>query len=162
MLRWLCLGLLAAAAALAVPALGAAAEGQPGAEEPRQSAAADAALQVMQAFLAAFNARDEKAWADTLVYPHVRIASGGVVVYPSREAFVADHDLERFAAQTGWHHSTWDDLRVVQESPTKVHVAVIFSRYRADGSRLASYHSLYVIEQVDGRWGVRARSSFAP
>jgi hypothetical protein len=43
-----------------------------------------------------------------------------------------------------------------------VHVATRFSRHRADGSVYESFQSLYVIEKVDGRWGVRARSSFAP
>ncbi|HEX7037668.1 MAG TPA: hypothetical protein VF210_18000 [Pseudomonadales bacterium] len=121
-----------------------------------------AARQVMTDFLAAFNARDEAAWADTLLFPHVRLASGTVRVYPDRQAFLAEMDLTRFAEQTGWDHSTWDDMRVIQASPDKVHIAVTFSRFDAEGSRIGSYDSLYVIERAGGRWGVRARSSFAP
>ena len=30
------------------------------------------------------------------------------------------------------------------------------------GAEMASYDSFYVVERIDGRWGVRARSSFAP
>jgi hypothetical protein len=71
-------------------------------------------------------------------------------------------DLSRFAGQTGWDHSSWDDLEVIQTSADKVHVAVTFTRYDANGAKMASYQSLYVIERVGGRWGVRARSSFAP
>ena len=37
-----------------------------------------------------------------------------------------------------------------------------FSRFDAEDELIASYDSLYIIEPVDGRWGVRARSSFAP
>lgn len=122
----------------------------------------DAALAVMHAFLDAFNARDTAAWADTLHFPHVRLAGGEVHVYPDREAFLAAMDMNAFAAAFGWDHSTWDDMRIVQSSPDKVHVAVLFSRFDAAGNKLASYHSLYVIEQIGGRWGVRARSSFAP
>jgi hypothetical protein len=134
------------------------------AEHPDSNAEAAeaAAIAVMHAFLAAFNDRDAEAWADTLLFPHVRLASGDVLVYPDRAAFVAAMDLQAFAAATGWDRSTWDDMRVVQASPDKVHIAVTFTRFDADGARLASYHSLYVIEQRDGRWGVRARSSFAP
>jgi hypothetical protein len=133
----------------------------PAAEAP-EDAATRAALEVMDAFLAAFNARNVPAWADTLVYPHVRIASGKVAVFPDREAFIAAHDMTAFAAETGWARSTWDDLEVVQASPDKVHIAVTFTRYDTADRVISAYQSLYVVERVDRRWGVRARSSFAP
>lgn len=129
-----------------------------------------AALGVMDAFMAAFNRRDVSAWADTLVYPHVRLASGTVAVYPDREAFIAAHDLNAFAASSGWSRSAWDDLRVVQSGPDKVHLAVRFTRYDAQDKVLSSYDSLYVVERIGpqsddsghSRWGIRARSSYAP
>ncbi len=71
------------------------------------AAAREAATGVMADFLAAFNARDEAAWADTLVYPHVRIASSEVVIYETRSDFVDAMDLASFAAETGWRYSTW-------------------------------------------------------
>lgn len=119
------------------------------------------ALKVMDAFMAAFNQRDPAAWADTLVYPHVRFASGQVAVYPDREAFIAGNRLQALVAQ-GWDHSAWDSMQIVQSSPDKVHITVNFSRYRKDGTKMATFPSLYIVERVDGRWGVRARSSFAP
>lgn len=125
-------------------------------------AARVAASGVMDAFLEAFNARDESAWADTLHFPHVRIASGGVTVFEDRAAFLDSRDLNAFAEQTGWDYSTWDDMQIVQASPTKVHIAVTFTRYDAQGAPMATYDSFYVVEKLDGRWGVRARSSFAP
>lgn len=125
-------------------------------------APAEKAKAVMTAFLAAFNERDVAAWADTLLFPHVRLASQTVTVYPDRAAFLAAMNLDKFASNTGWSYSTWDDMAVVQESADKVHITVIFSRFNSDDELLASFQSLYVIEQVDGRWGVRARSSFAP
>jgi hypothetical protein len=124
--------------------------------------AADAALAAMDRFLAAFNARDVGAWADTLLYPHVRFAGGKVTVYPDRDAFIAGNRLDALAAGEGWDHSTWDARQIVQESADKVHIATTFSRYRADGTRYATYQSLYIVEEVDGEWGIRARSSFAP
>mgnify|MGYP001820725507 CR=1 FL=1 len=120
------------------------------------------AIAVMEAFLETFNARDEAAWADTLVFPHLRMASGTVVVYQNREEFLAAMDLDAFAANTGWRRSTWDDMAVIQSSAQKVHIRVRFSRFDANDELIASYDSLYIIEPVDGRWGVRARSSFAP
>jgi hypothetical protein len=39
--------------------------------------------------------------------------------------------------------------------PTKVHRLVVFSRFRADGQRYASYSTLWIVTQVDGQWGVQ-------
>ena len=129
----------------------------------RADDAADAAARgVMDAFMKAFNAKDSAAWADTLLYPHVRFAGGKVVTFPDRAAFIAANHIEALIAGEGWDHSKWDALQIVQSSPTKVHIAVEFSRYHKDGTRYASYPSLYIVEQVDGKWGIRARSSFAP
>jgi hypothetical protein len=125
-------------------------------------APAEEARAVMERFLAAFNARDAGAWADTLQFPHVRLASGAVTTYETREAFLAAIDLDAFASGENWGHSTWDRMEVVQQGEDKVHIAVVFTRHRPDGAAYASFESLYVIERVDGRWGVRARSSFAP
>ena len=125
-------------------------------------AANASALKVMDAFMAAFNARDAGAWADTLLYPHVRFAGGKVTVFPDRAAFVAANHIDALIAGEGWDHSSWDELSVAQSSATKVHIVVTFTRYHADGRKYASYPSLYIVERVDGRWGVRARSSFAP
>ncbi len=129
----------------------------------RADAVANAsALKVMDAFMAAFNARDAGAWADTLSYPHVRFASGKVTIFPDRAAFIAGNRIEALIAGEGWDHSGWDSLEVVQSSADKVHIAVAFTRYHADGKKYATYPSLYIVERSEGRWGVRARSSFAP
>ncbi len=125
-------------------------------------AANAAALKVMDAFMAAFNARDVEAWAGTFLYPHVRFASGKVTVFPDRAAFIAANGISALIAGEGWHHSGWDSLEVVQSSADKVHIAVSFTRYRADGEKYASYPSLYIVERGESGWGVRARSSFAP
>jgi len=121
-----------------------------------------AAINVMDAFLLAFNNRDEQAWADSLLFPHVRLASQSVSVYPDAASFVAAMDLDAFARNSGWSYSTWDDMAVIQSSADKVHIKVTFSRFNSSDELLASFASLYIIEQVDGHWGVRARSSFAP
>ena len=120
------------------------------------------ARQAMDDFLTAFNARDEAAWADSLHFPHVRLASQGVVVYQNRDAFIEAMDLDAFAQNLGWSHSGWDEVRVVQAGGDKVHFVVRFSRYNEAGEVFQTFDSLYIVERIDGRWGVRARSSFAP
>ncbi len=120
-------------------------------------AANSSALKVMDAFMAAFNARDTEAWAGTLLYPHVRFASGKVTIFPDRAAFIAANGINALIAGEGWHHSGWDSLEVVQSSADKVHIAVSFTRYRADGEKYASYPSLYIVERGDEPLG-RART----
>ena len=129
---------------------------------PADEAGRRAAIEVMNEFLAAFNARDEAALADTLLFPHVRLASGTVAMYPDKASFLEARDIDAFAEATGWRRSTWDDMTLIQESSEKVHIRVTFSRFDASDSLIATYDSLYIVEKVDGRWGVRARSSFAP
>jgi hypothetical protein len=121
-----------------------------------------AALRTLDAFMAAFNARDVEAWIGTLNFPHVRIASGQVAVFPDAAAFRNNFEFARFAEQTGWSRSEWTERHVVHAGPDKVHVAVVFTRFREDGSVLARYESLYVVTQQNGHWGVQARSSYAP
>jgi hypothetical protein len=71
-------------------------------------------------------------------------------------------DFDRFAEQTGWHHSVWDKREVIQSGKDKMHVAVQISRFNADGEKFGTYESFYVLTKQDGHWGTQARSSFAP
>ena len=126
------------------------------------NAAERAALAVMERFLATFNASDVTGLADTLAYPHVRFASGGVRIFENRAAFIEATDMAAFASNFGWKYSTWDDLEIIQSGSDKVHIRVRFSRFDAEDQLIASYDSLYVVVNQAGRWGIRARSSFAP
>ena len=139
-------------AALAVPGLSVA---EPN-ESPQQ------AMRVLDEFMRAFNARDEKAWTATLHFPHVRIASGATRLDATPEAMLSGFDFERFAKRFEWHHSAWLSREVVQFDADKVHVIVRFARYREDQSLIAEFDSLYIVSRREGRWAVAGRSSFAP
>jgi hypothetical protein len=121
--------------------------------------AADAAYQVTDDFMTTFNSKDASAWGSVFHFPHTRIASGQTAILRSPE------DLENsFArlAESGWDRSAWAKRRIVQCGPDKVHMTTTFVRYRADGSEMSRFDSLYIIERRNGRWGLSARSSFAP
>lgn len=120
------------------------------------------ALNALDEFMDAFNARDPKAWAATLNYPHVRVASGSLRVWETEADFAEYMDFDAFATRFGWDHSAWDSREIVQSGKDKVHVVVRFSRYNADNEKIATYDSLYIVTLVDGHWGTQARSSFAP
>ncbi|XOV84123.1 MAG: hypothetical protein ACFHXK_03185 [bacterium] len=126
------------------------------------AAAIKSARLVMDDFMTHFNARDPARWADTLLFPHVRIASGGVIVTPGKAEFVANMDFAAFAETFNWSHSAWDSIDVIQAGPDKVHFKVQFSRFNTAGERYVTYDSLYIVQRDGDRWGIRARSSFAP
>ena len=42
-----------------------------------------------------------------------------------------------------------------------MHFDVRFTRYRADGSVLGVYRSLWVVSRIGGRWAAQLRSTFA-
>lgn len=121
-----------------------------------------AAMASLDEFMAAFNSRDMDAWAKTLNYPHVRIASGTVRVWETPEEYGGRDVFAMLTSQYGWDHSVWDKREVVQSGKDKVHFATTFSRYDKDGNKIATFDSLYIVTKQDGHWGTQARSSFAP
>ncbi len=117
-------------------------------------------MEVLDTFMATFNAMDHEGHTATYHFPHVRIAGGRVAVSPTAADYPRDY-FEKNLIPAGWHRSGWIERKIVQSSPDKVHVATTFRRYRKDGSTLADYQSLYIVSRIDGRWGVQGRSSFA-
>lgn len=57
--------------------------------------------------------------------------------------------------------AVWERRRIIHASADKIHVDTKFTRYRADGSRIGAFESLYILTKEDGRWGVKLRSSYA-
>jgi hypothetical protein len=137
---------------------GAQTAGTSGAGNPTREIEARAPI---DAFFAAFNARDNDALKKTLHYPHVRInEAGGVNVW--KDASEAGTNFEGLTRAEGWASSSLDSVSMRQNDAIKVHFDVVFSRYKADGTKYATYQSLWIVTKKDGRWGVQARSSFAP
>jgi len=118
-----------------------------------------AAVKVLDDFMAAFNARDLAAWDRTFNFPSVRLASNRLVILQA-----GDHKPEMFSqgALADWHHSAWERRDIIHAGPDKVHFDTRFSRFRADGSVIGGFDSIYVVTCEAGHWGVKARSSYAP
>ncbi|HVY90722.1 MAG TPA: hypothetical protein VG942_17785 [Hyphomonadaceae bacterium] len=117
------------------------------------------AYQVTDDFMRTFNSKDATAWGSTFLFPSVRLASNKLTVINSAKDLESSFD--RLGAQ-GWDHSAWSMRKVVQCGPTKAHMLTTFVRYRKDGTVISQFDSLYIVELRDGRWGLSARSSFAP
>ncbi len=123
---------------------------------------ADIAIAKVEEYMTAFNARDPMAWAATLNYPHLRIASAEVRVWETEEEFARQMDFDAFAERFGWDHSEWDEIEAIQVAENGANVALTFSRYNADDEVISTFNTLYLVTNENGRWGIRARSSFAP
>ena len=116
---------------------------------------------VMDGFMTAFNAEDAEALRTTWFhFPHVRLHSGQVTVMATPADF-RSAVWGRTGQAQGWARTAWDYVEPVDSGPDKVHFRVQFTRYRADGSAIGSYRSLYIVTKLDGRWGIQARSSWA-
>ena len=117
-----------------------------------------AAMAMLDRHLVALNAGDATGLADTLHFPHYRLAGTRMQVWQTPDTYLADF-LAR--AGEGWHHTKWDFRNVIAASPNKVHIDLQFTRYRADDSSLGSFRSIWVITLIGGRWAAQLRSSFA-
>ena len=118
-----------------------------------------AAMACLDAFMAAFNARDLLAWEKTFNFPSVRLASNKMVII---EPGYHKPGMFDQGPLSDWHHSAWDRREVIHAGADKVHIDTRFTRYRADGSVIGGVDSIYVVTCEDGHWGIKARSSFAP
>ena len=113
--------------------------------------------------MAALNAGDTDALLDLLHLPHIRISGGGVAIWRDREELEATYMRDFYArAGTDWHHTVLDSAQALHSSENKVHALIQFTRCDAKGGALSTYRSLWIMTQVNGRWGAQARSSFAP
>jgi hypothetical protein len=135
-----------------------AAMGEP---SPEVELAIDAAMAAADAYMEAFNARDQEAMADSCNFPHVRIASGNVVVWHDREQSIVPGMFDMLEQIEGWHHSRWDHRDVIHARPDKVHLDVCFTRFDLGDEPLGTYPSIWVMTLDRGHWGIQARSSFA-
>ena len=122
------------------------------------------AAKAIEAFFKTFNEHDHEGNLKTLHFPHIRINGAGnvsILQSPDR-ARSLDVALAYLTETEGWDHSTLDSVEIIDKSDVKVHFRIQFSRYKADGAKYAVHKSLWVVTKKEGRWGIQARSSFAP
>jgi hypothetical protein len=120
--------------------------------------AISAAIVVVDAHMAGLNDRDPEGLARSLHFPHYRLAGGKLKTWEKPDTYFDDF-LAR--AGDGWARSEWDKKEVIGASPDKIHLDMVFTRYRSDGSSMGSFRSIWVIAKLDGRWAAQLRTSFA-
>jgi hypothetical protein len=119
----------------------------------------EAAQDVLDAFMAAWNARDAAGVRASFNFPHVRFASGRVNILAPEQVTDA---MYAGAALSEWGRSAWQRREVIHAGPDKVQFDTRFARFRPDGSLISAFDSIYIVTLQDGGWGVQGRSSSAP
>ena len=89
-------------------------------------------------------------------FPHYRLVSGRMRVLEGPGERTVESVKRAIGEDWAWAHR-----KIIHLSDSKVHVDTRFTRYREDGSTIATYESLYILTKKDGRWGVKLRSSYA-
>lgn len=120
------------------------------------------AVETAISFMESFNNQDNNGCSNAVNFPHARVGKDGNLVVTENPPIQKDAFFEWFTKDYGWNRSCWDYRKVIQSDSNKVHLQVQFSRYRADGSRIGVFPSLWVVTNQDGHWGIKMRSSFAP
>ena len=115
-----------------------------------------AAVEAVNAFMQAWNGHDAARLADTLHYPHVRVADGMVEVWATPSAYLAGPEPGR---QRTWFSTRLDAIKVVQATANGVNVIISFSKMSRDGSVLSSDEGLVLVTLRDNVWKVQARST---
>ena len=82
-------------------------------------------------------------------------------MWEQAQEVASNTSFERLAS-TGWVRTASHALNPVQVSSDAVNVALELLRYNAGGELITRFDTLYLVTRQDGRWGIKARSSFAP
>jgi hypothetical protein len=117
-----------------------------------------AIFELFTEFAKTFSAHDFDAHFKLYHFPIVRVTGSKLTVYPTLSDVPKDILMRGIPAD--YARSEWTSLEIIQGSPTKVHVIATFDRVRKDGTAIGNYPSLYIVEKINGVWGVTVRSNF--
>jgi len=108
-----------------------------------------------------FNKRDRKISVDLMHFPHVRLWNNQFSIFNSEEEFLKGFDLQtQKLEQEGWTHTVTKDIQAVQSDESKVHLLLLQSRRNKDDIEIENFQTLWIMTKIDGKWGIRFRSSF--
>jgi len=118
------------------------------------------AVKVAITYMDSFNKQNGSGCDNSINYPHIRLSKQGLGIFQKPPVHTPKL-FDSFVKIFGWNHSCWDYRRVIQSNDSKIHLAIQFSRYKSNGTKIGSYPSLWAITKQNGHWGIQIRSSFA-
>ena len=113
-------------------------------------------------FFRADSAKEAKAWAAVMQYPHVRVSAiTKPVYYETPEEYAARASWTKREA-TGWVRSVGvEPVRLHAgrgaETGDKAHLAGGWTRYNANDEPILRNRVTYVLTRINGSWGIQAR-----
>lgn len=108
-------------------------------------------------FFRADSAKEAKAWAAVMKYPHVRVSAiAKPAYYETPEEYAARASWTKREA-TGWVRSVGVEPVRLHAGADKVHLAGGWTRYNANDEPILSNRVTYVLTRIDGSWGIQAR-----
>ena len=113
-------------------------------------------------WLRGFNLRDREAMVAELHFPHLRLSgSNQIQVWNTAADINSNFDEQsQNLNEEGWVRTDSNFIDAIQEGLHKVHLTMIQSRIRSDGSEYNRFQTLWIFIREEGRWGVKFRSSF--
>ena len=119
------------------------------------------AKSVASAFIRAFNDQDHDKLAETLNYPHIRLAKGYFHTISTKEDFITlSQNSQEALKKEGWDHTVVESMEAVHEGDDKVHLAIKNHRIDKSGEIYNSFETLWIVTLNDGHWGIQFRSSY--
>ena len=112
-------------------------------------------------YMDAFNEAEVNKTDGFINFPHALVGANGVLVVSEKAGTLSSSKFfTDFRQRYGWNHTCWDSRVVIQSNENKVHLVVTYSRYRADGSKIGTFPSIWIMTRQDNRWGFKLRSNF--
>lgn len=121
------------------------------------------ATEVLERHMIARNNSDAERIADEDNHPQFRFSAGTVIEIDTYETivFLEENFVMPRLEASGWDHSEWDSIEIVQSSENKVHFALVFSRFDALGNSYLTTPTFWVVTNQDNHWGLKLRASYA-
>jgi len=113
-------------------------------------------------FFDAFNGKDNDALFDVNHVPQVMLNGDVFINGLDRESPPVAVNFARLSASESWEFSVAEDLEVIHAMPGKVVFQMEFERFNSDGLKYRRVPALWVLTQIDGKWGVQFRSLMPP
>lgn len=118
------------------------------------------ARETIEAYIEAFNSQDAEAMTQYLNFPFSWIINSVVRPVPTAADFVSP--TVEMIKREGWHHTALELVEPVQVWDKKAHFKIIYSRFRADGTKYMTHEALWIVTRSKGHWGIQCMSLYIP
>lgn len=84
-------------------------------------------------------------------------------IYASdRSSPLLNPNFQQLRQTENWSHSVPEDIQVIHATPVRVVFELTFERFDTNGQKYRTVPALWVLSQIDGKWGVQFRSLMQP